>query len=97
MNETKKISRRKYAAEFKAKVALEAMQKNQTLPELCSKYQISQNQINQWKKLLRERSADAFRADTNGKDNKDKLIEQLYKTIDELTMDIEFLKKGQRL
>ncbi len=38
MNETKKISRCKYTAEFTAKVVLEAMQESQTLPELCSKY-----------------------------------------------------------
>ncbi len=38
MNETKKVSRRKYTAEFRAKIALEAMQENHTLPELCSKY-----------------------------------------------------------
>ena len=94
MNETKKVSRRKYTAEFKAKVALEAMQENQTLPELCSKYQLSPNQVNQWKKRLRERSAEAFRADASGRGDKDRLIEQLYKTIGELTMDVEFLKKS---
>ena len=94
MNETKKVSRRKYTAEFKAKVALEAMQENQTLPELCSKYQLSPNQVNQWKRQLKERSADAFKTEANGKDDKDRLIEQLYKTIGELTMDVEFLKKN---
>lgn len=55
--------------------------------------QLSPNQVNQWKKRLRERSAEAFRADANGRDEKDRLIEQLYKTIGELTMDVEFLKK----
>ena len=34
MNETKKVSRRKYTAEFKAKVALEAMQENLKIMEL---------------------------------------------------------------
>jgi len=92
MNETKKISRRKYTAEYKSKVALEAMQASQTLPELCSKYQLSPNQINYWKKHLKERSADAFKTESGGKDDKDKLIEQLYKTIGELTISVEFLK-----
>ncbi|MCQ2308358.1 MAG: transposase [Bacteroidales bacterium] len=59
MNETKKVSRRKYTAEFKAKVALEAMQENQTLPELCSKYQLSPNQVNQWKKCLTLKKVDS--------------------------------------
>jgi len=92
MNETRKISRREYTAEYKAKVAMEAMQESQTLPDLCSKYQLSPNQINQWKKQLKERSADAFKTESGGKDDKDKLIEQLYKTIGELTMSVEFLQ-----
>ena len=49
MNNTKKTSRRKFTAEFKAKVALEAMQENQTLSDLCRKYELHPNQISQWK------------------------------------------------
>lgn len=93
MNNSKKKSRRRFTAEFKAKVALEAMQERQTLSDLCKKYELHPNQITQWKKQLKEQSASVFKEPSNGKDEKDKLIEQLYKTIGELTMDVDFLKK----
>lgn len=93
MNNTTKKSRRKFTAEFKAKVALEAMQERQTLSELCKKYELHPNQVVQWKKQLKEQSAEIFKEPNNGKDEKDRLIEQLYKTIGELTMDVDFLKK----
>ncbi len=88
-----KKSRREYSAEFKAKVAMEAMQERLTLSELSKKYEIHPNQITLWKKQLREQSAEIFKEPHNGKDEKDKLIEQLYKTIGSLTMDVDFFKK----
>lgn len=94
MNNSRKPSRRKFTAEFKAKVALEAMPERQTLSDLCKKYELHPNQITQWKKHLKEQSASVFKEQSNGKDEKDKLIEQLYKTIGELTMDVDFLKKS---
>lgn len=93
MNNPKKASRRKFTAEFKAKIALEAMQERQTLSELCKKYELHPNQITQWKKQLKEQSIEVFKDPNHGKNEKDKLIEQLYKTIGELTMDVDFLKK----
>lgn len=93
MNNITKKSRRKFTAEFKAKVALEAMQERQTLSELCKKYEVHPNQITQWKKQLKEQSVEIFKEPGNGQDEKDRLIEQLYKTIGELTMDVDFLKK----
>jgi len=94
MNNSKKTSRRKFTAEYKAKVALEAMQERQTLSELCKKYELHPNQITLWKKQLKEQSPDIFKISDPQKDEKDKLIEQLYKTIGELTMDADFLKKS---
>jgi len=94
MNNSKKTSRRKFTTEYKAKVALEAMQERQTLSELCKKYELHPNQITLWKKQLKEQSPDIFKISDPQKDEKDKLIEQLYKTIGELTMDVDFLKKS---
>ncbi|MCQ2265709.1 MAG: hypothetical protein MJZ46_06690 [Bacteroidales bacterium] len=50
------------------------------------KYELHPNRISQWKRQLKEQSASVFKEPSNGKDEKDKLIEQLYKTIGELTM-----------
>ena len=43
-------TKRKFSAEFKAKVALEAEKGQMTLAELSTKYEINQNQICKWKR-----------------------------------------------
>ena len=42
--------RRKFGADLKAKVALEAMREQQTLAEIATKYKLHQNQVSAWKK-----------------------------------------------
>ena len=86
-------SRRKFTAEFKAMVAMEALQERQTLSELCKKHNLHPNQISSWKRQLKENSVSVFKEIQAGKDDRDRLIEQLYKTIGELTMDVDYLKK----
>ena len=44
-NNTKTRSRRKFTAEFKAKVAMEALQERLTLSELSKKYEVHPNLI----------------------------------------------------
>jgi transposase-like protein len=45
-----KKNRRKFNAEFKAKVVLEALKDRSTVEELGKKYEIHPNQIHPWKK-----------------------------------------------
>ena len=49
-----KRSRRKFTAEFKAKVALAAVKGDRTLSELAAQFDIHPNQITMWKKQLIE-------------------------------------------
>jgi len=46
--------RRKFSAEFKAKVALEALSGELTLAELASKYDVHPTQITGWKRQARK-------------------------------------------
>ena len=75
-------------------VAMEALQERQTLSELCKKHNLHPNQISSWKRQLKENSVSVFKEIQAGKDDRDRLIEQLYKTIGELTMDVDYLKKS---
>ena len=86
----KKISRRK----FKAKVAMEALQERATLSELSKRYDVHPNLITQWKKSLISNGFMIFKDAHPEKDDRDKLIESLYKEIGSLTMDNNFLKKS---
>jgi len=90
---TIKNSRRKFTAEFKFKVAMEALQERSTLSELSKRYEVHPNLIVQWKKSLIDNGFSIFENVHPQKDDRDKLIESLYKEIGSLTMDVNFLKK----
>lgn len=90
---TRSTSRRKFTAEFKAKVAMEALQERETLSELSRRYEVHPNMITQWKRALIENGSRLFQDVRPEKDGRDKLIESLYKEIGSLTMDVNYLKK----
>ena len=95
MNNTKTRSRRKFTAEFKAKVAMEALQEKLTLTELSKKYDVHPNLVTKWKNQLLEHGSSVIKdSKEETESDKDKLIAELYKTIGSLTMDVEFLKKA---
>jgi len=52
--------RKQYSSEFKAKVALAAIQGEETVPQLASRYGIHPTQINSWKRHLIEQAAELF-------------------------------------
>ncbi|MBK9229181.1 MAG: transposase [Ignavibacteria bacterium] len=45
-----KQSRRKFSADFKAKVVIEALKERNTIEELAKKHELHPNQITTWKK-----------------------------------------------
>ena len=55
-----KVTRRRYTADFKAKVALEAIRGELTLAELAAKHGIHQTMIAAWKKQAIEGMAATF-------------------------------------
>ena len=52
--------RKHYSADFKAKVALEAIKGQKTLNELATEYGIHPNLVTTWKKQLQEQAASLF-------------------------------------
>ena len=55
-----KVTRKRYAAEFKSRVVLEAIRGEQTLAELASKHGVHQTMIAQWKRQAIEGMAATF-------------------------------------
>ena len=53
-------SRKKYSADFKAKVALEALKEQMRLPELEKKFGVSQYMISRWKRELSKNASQTF-------------------------------------
>jgi transposase len=53
-------TRRRFSAEFKAKVALEAIRGERTVSERAARHQLHPNQITQWKRQAIEKLAKVF-------------------------------------
>jgi transposase len=88
----KKQSRRKFSADFKAKVALEAVRNQQTLAELAVKYDVNPVMISKWKSELLENIAAAFEK-KGAAEKEDADTQALYAQIGQLKVENEFLKK----
>jgi transposase-like protein len=87
-------TRRRHAAAFKAKVALEAAKQTKTVAELATMYRVHPVQISQWKKQLLDGVEDLFR-DGRRREREEGEARQaeLYEQIGRLNMEIEWLKK----
>ena len=88
------MKRRKFTSKFKAKVVLEALKESQTKNEIAMKYKVAPAQISNWKK---EFLANAEHVFSNGKvaiqSEADAERDRLLKTIGELKVENDFLKK----
>ena len=81
-------------ATFRAKVALEAVKGEKTLAELSSTFGVHPNQICKWKKQLLESLPDLFTDRRKRKDKEqEELIDELYRQIGQLKVELDWLKK----
>ena len=89
--------RRRFSAEFKARVVRAAMREDKTLSELASEFEIHSNQISEWKRQVLESLPDIF---SHRKTEKDKTSEaresRLYEQVGKLQVELEWLKKKAR-
>ena len=89
-----KQKQKNYTAEFKAKVALEAIRGDLTMNEISSKYQVHTTQIQRWKQQALGNIKDGF---TNKHEkahvSDQKTMDDLYRQIGQLTCENDFLKK----
>lgn len=87
--------RRRFSAEFKTKVALEALSGDSTLSQLAAKYGVHPNMIGNWKKQAKENITGGFRGrDSGRKNNHEEEIRELHAKIGELTIENDFLQKA---
>jgi transposase len=88
-------TRRRFAAEFKAKVALEAIRGEGTISELATKHQLHPNQITQWKRQAIENLAKAFDDKaTDAQVGREAEVTKLHAKIGQLVVERDFLAKA---
>jgi transposase-like protein len=86
--------RKRYSAELKAKVALEAIKGHKTANEIASEYGVHPTQIAQWKKQALEELPQVFSSRREKAEQaEEELKAALYQQIGQLKMELEWLKK----
>lgn len=95
---TTMTQRKQFSAEFKAKVALEALKQKYTINELSTQFSVHPNQIMNWKKQLISGLPEIF---SNGKaatqKSDEELKARLYQEIGQLKVELDWLKKKAAL
>ena len=87
--------RRKFAPEFKAKVALEALAGELSLAELAAKHDIHPNLLQQWRRHAKESMADLFSGKAAAQQtSREAEVKALHAKIGELTVEKDVLAKA---
>ncbi|MFT6752476.1 MAG: transposase [Candidatus Azotimanducaceae bacterium] len=86
--------RRNHKPEFKAKVALTAIQGDLTMAELIKKFDVHANQVTEWKKQLLNGASDVFGGNVSKSEESEEAIQELHAKIGQLTMENDFLEHG---
>lgn len=84
----------RHSAEFKGKVALEALKGVKTVNELASQYQVHPTQISQWKRQVQGRVNELFgNGQTKDHQEAEAVQAKLYEEVGRLKMELDWLKK----
>src|SRR5271170_1418655 len=82
-----------YQANFKSKVALEALKEDKTLSDLATQFKLHPAQISKWKTQAVQGISQIFEDGRKKKQPPDIDVEALYAQIGKLQTQLEFLKK----
>lgn len=94
-----KKKHRTYSPEFKAKVALEAVKDEKTLAQLSAEFDVPAQNISNWKNEMLANASQLFSRRQDDKQAeeerqaKDRQIDQLYKEVGQLTVQVNWAKK----
>ena len=90
------MGRRRYTAEFKRRVVVEAMRGDATVREIAARHGINPNQLSRWKTEAYDGLLEVFGDGAGGSAARDteKLIERLYAQIGELVVERDFFSRG---
>lgn len=93
-----KAQRKVFSADFKAKVALEAVRGRKTINEIATEFSVHPNQISQWKKQVLDEVQMVFSTKRDdAKRDEEVLRNTLYQQIGQLKVELDWLKKKSGL
>ena len=86
--------RKRYSAEFKAKVAMEALRGELTTSQLATRHGVHQTMISDWKRQAMEGLVTVFSGKTEAKEGiRAEEVEKLHAKIGQLVVERDFLAK----
>ena len=85
--------RKKYSAEFKAKVALAAIKNEETTAQLAQRFGVHPTMITAWKKALIDGAGDIFGKSQKSRKKNDAKIYELHCQIGQLKVENDFLSR----
>jgi transposase-like protein len=91
--------RRRHSADFKARMAVEALKGQRTANEIASEYGVHPTQLSEWKKQAVDGLATVFAAQRSKRlQDSETVMARLYQEIGQLKVELDWLKKksGQR-
>jgi transposase-like protein len=88
----KQRNRKRFDPEFKARVALAAVQERESLAQLGKKFGVHPVLVGQWKKQLLEKATAAFTRDHS--QDVERTHDELLRKIGELIIERDFLARG---
>jgi len=87
--------RRRFTADFKARVALDALRGDRTIQEIASRHKVHPNQVSTWKRQAMDGLGAVFSngADKAGAEHETE-VHDLHAKIGQLTVERDFLARG---
>ena len=86
--------RRQYSSDFKAKVALAALEGDETTSALATRFELHPTMVSQWKRELLDNAAGLFEGSSGKAAQKSQEeIDTLNREIGKLTVDRDFLSR----
>ena len=88
-------TRRRLTADFKAKVALEALRGDKTIQEIAARYKVYPNQVSTWKRQAMDGLGAIFSNDVHKiRVDHESEVHGFHTKICQLTVEREFLARG---
>jgi transposase-like protein len=82
-----------FNAEFKSKVATEALRENKTINEIASAHGVHPGQVTQWKKAILKKGSMIFERKSGKQKQKGTALEELQRVVGEQAIQLAWYKK----
>jgi transposase len=93
-----KAKRKRHDAEFKARVAIEAIRGVKTIQQIAKEYEVHPVQVSDWKKTMTAGASSVFGPNTGNSEAEifERERSQLHAKIGQLTIELDWLSKKSK-